>query len=106
MNSTLKGSPVVGFGSTRDVQGSFASIAGASTPDCPRCGVPPLGTQGHIWQLIFSQGFVGLGLFLTFFGMALARCWRCRTTVETLCTFTLSFFLLLLLSTTPSACRS
>jgi len=58
--------------------------------------VPPLGTQGHLWQVIFSQGFIGLGLFLTFFLMALARCWRCRTTVETLCTFTLAFFLLLL----------
>ncbi len=97
VNSTIKGSPVVGFGSTRDVQGSFASIAGGSTPDCKACGVPPLGTQGHIWQLIFAQGFVGMALFLTFFGMALARCWRCRTTTETLATFTLSFFLLLLL---------
>jgi hypothetical protein len=96
VSSTLRGSPVVGFGSTRDVQGSFSSIAGASTPDCPKCGVPPLGTQGHIWQVIFAQGFVGLGLFLTFFVMALAQCWRCRTTVETLCTFSVAFFLLLL----------
>ena len=96
VSSTLRGSPAVGFGSTRDVQGSFSSIAGASTPDCPKCGVPPLGTQGHLWQVIFSQGFIGLGLFLSFFVMALARCWRCRTTVETLCTFTLAFFLLLL----------
>ena len=49
-----------------------------------------------MWQVIFAQGFVGLGLFLTFFVMALTRCWRCRTTVETLCTFTVAFFLLLL----------
>ncbi len=96
VSSTIKGSPFVGFGSTRDVQGSFSSIAGADTPDCPACGVPPLGTQGHVWQLIFAQGFVGVGLFLTFFVMALARCWRCRTTVETLCTFTVAFFFLLL----------
>ncbi len=96
VSTTLRGSPAVGFGSTRDVQGSFSSIAGASTPDCPKCGVPPLGTQGHLWQVIFSQGFIGLGLFLSFFVMALARCWRCRTTVETLCTFTVAFFLLLL----------
>ncbi len=96
-NSTLEGSPIVGFGSTRDVQGSFASIAGASTPGCGPCGVPPLGTQGHIWQLIFSQGFVGAGLFIAFFAGALARCWRCRTTAETLCTFSLGAFGLLFL---------
>ncbi len=97
LNSTLEGSPVVGFGSTRDVQGSFASIAGASTPDCGPCGVPPLGTQGHVWQLIFSQGIVGTVLFLSFFALALLRCWRCRTTAETLCTFVLAFFALLFL---------
>ena len=96
VQSTLEGSPVVGFGSTRDVQGSFASIAGAATPDCGACGVPPLGTQGHLWQVIFSQGVVGTVLFLTFFAFALSRCWRCRTPVETLCTFSLVFFLLLL----------
>jgi capsular polysaccharide biosynthesis protein len=95
-NSTVEGSPVVGFGSTRDVQGSFASIAGASTPDCGPCGVPPLGTQGHIWQLIFSQGIVGAVLFLSFFALVLSRCWRCRTTTETLSTFVLAFFGLLL----------
>ena len=94
--STLEGSPIVGFGSTRDLQGSFASIAGAATPDCEACGVPPLGTQGHIWQLIFAQGIVGALLFLSFFVLALARCFRCRTATETLCTFTLAFFGLLL----------
>jgi hypothetical protein len=96
VSSTIQGSPAIGFGSTRDVQGSFSSIAGAATPDCEACGVPPLGTQGHLWQLIFAQGFVGVALFLAFLVMALARSWRCRTTVETLCTFTLGFFVLLL----------
>lgn len=96
VSSTLEGSPVVGFGSTRDVQGSFASIAGASTPDCEACGVPPLGTQGHLWQVVFAQGLGGTLLFLAFFVMALSRSWRCRTTAETLCTFALGFFGLLL----------
>ena len=36
-------------------------------PDCSACGVPPLGTQGHIWGVIFSQGLVGALLFLSFF---------------------------------------
>ena len=92
VGSTVEGSPVVGFGSTRDVQGSFASIAGAATPDCSACGVPPLGTQGHIWGVIFSQGLVGAALFLSFFVVAAARCWRCRTTTETLCAFVLAFY--------------
>lgn len=97
ITSTIEGSPVVGFGSTRDVQGSFASIAGAATPDCSACGVPPLGTQGHLWGVIFSQGLVGAALFLGFFGVAAARCWRCRTTTETLCAFVLAFLALQLL---------
>ena len=94
VSSTVEGSPVVGFGSTRDVQGSFASIAGAATPDCSACGVPPLGTQGHIWGVIFSEGLVGAFLFLSFFVVAAMRCWRCRTTTETLCAFVLAFFFL------------
>lgn len=97
VTSTLEGSPVVGFGSTRDVQGSFASISGAATPDCSACGVPPLGTQGHLWGVIFSAGVGGALLFLAFFVVALSRCWRCRTTAETLCTFVLAFFGLQLL---------
>ena len=90
--SATEGSPIVGFGSTRDVQGSFSSIAGADTPDCGACGLPPLGTQGHLWLVIFSQGLVGALLFLSFFLIAFQRSWRCRTTTETLCTFILVFF--------------
>lgn len=97
LSAAAEGSPVVGFGSTRDVQGSFASIAGASTPDCGACGVPPLGTQGHVWQVIFAQGFGGFVLFVSFFVLALSRTWRCRTTAETLGTFVLGFFLVLML---------
>jgi hypothetical protein len=97
LSSTLEGSPVVGFGSTRDVQGSFASISGAATADCEACGVPPLGTQGHLWGAIFTQGYAGALLFVAFFALALSRCWRCRTTAETLCTFVLAFFGLQLL---------
>ena len=92
VSSALEGSPVVGFGSTRDVQGSFASISGAATPNCSACGVPPLGTQGHLWGVIFSEGFGGALLFVAFFLVALSRCWRCRTTAETVCTFVLVFF--------------
>jgi capsular polysaccharide biosynthesis protein len=92
VSATATGSPVLGFGSTRDVQGSFASIAGGSRPDCPACSVPPLGTQGQLWLVLFSQGFVGLVAFLAFFGGQLARHWRSRTPIETVGVCLLLFF--------------
>lgn len=92
VTSAAEGSPIVGFGSTRDVQGSFASIAGGGTPDCPACEVPPLGTQGHLWLVIFSQGLVGAVLFVVFFAGALWRSIRCRTTAEVIASAVLIFF--------------
>lgn len=91
--SVTQGSPVTGFGSTRDVQGNFDSITGGATPTCPACGVPPLGTQGQLWLVLFSQGWPGLAFFLIFVVLALARSVRCRSTNETICTFVLAFFL-------------
>ncbi|MBV6727043.1 hypothetical protein [Nocardioides daeguensis] len=94
VDSMSRGSPVVGFGSTRDVEGSFASIAGGATPTCPACGVPPLGTQGQLWLVLFSQGWIGTLFFLAFFVLALRRTWRCRTVNQTVATFVLGIFLL------------
>lgn len=65
-SSVLHGSPLMGFGSTRDVQGNFSSIAAAASAHCPGCSPPPLGTQGHLWLVLFSQGFIGLALYLLF----------------------------------------
>lgn len=76
MYAVAVGSPVLGFGSTRDVQGSFASIAGGATPDCPACEVPPYGTQGQLWLVVFSQGLVGLALFVFFFARRFFVHWR------------------------------
>lgn len=92
VRSALSGSPVAGFGSTRRVQGNFESIAGGSTPGCHDCGVPPLGTQGHLWLVIFSQGVGGLVAFVMFFGTQLARYWRSRTAVQAIGTVVLLFF--------------
>lgn len=90
--ASASGSPIVGFGSTRDVQGSFASIAGGGTPACPACEVPPLGTQGHLWLVVFSQGLVGAAFFLLFFASSLLGSIRCRTPAETVATALLIFF--------------
>ncbi len=89
---------MLGFGSTRDVQGSFASIAGGGTAECPGCEVPPLGTQGQLWGVIFSHGFVGAAAFLAFFGSQLARHWRSRSSIEAIGVCVLLFFFLQLLT--------
>ncbi len=92
VKNATDGSPVIGFGGTRKVQGSFDSIAGGSTPDCHACGVPPLGTQGHIWLVIFSQGLVGAGIYLMFYITQFAKYWRSRTTLQAAGTIVLIFF--------------
>jgi len=92
VKSTVEGSPVAGFGSTRRVQGSFDSIAGGSTPDCRACGVPPMGTQGQIWLVIFSQGLGGLAFFLAFFFSQFAHYWRSRTVLQSIGTVILLFY--------------
>jgi hypothetical protein len=91
VSSVSSGSPVVGFGSTREVAGNFASIAGGGTADCDACGVPPLGTQGQLWVVLFQQGYVGAFCFLAFFAVALSRSWRCRTPNEIIATFSIGF---------------
>ncbi len=94
VDSMTEGSPIVGYGGTRNVEGTFTSIAGGSTPDCPACGVPPLGTQGQLWLVLFSQGWGGALFFLGFYVLSLRRSWRCRTVNQTVATFVLAIFLL------------
>ena len=66
LSATADGSPVAGYGTTRTLEGSFGSIAGANTPSCPNCVPAPLGTQGFLWRLLITTGFVGAGLYLWF----------------------------------------
>lgn len=70
---TAEGSPVVGFGTTRKMQGSFSSLAGGETEECHQCAAPPLGTQGFMWRLILTTGFGGTVLCLTFFALQFLR---------------------------------
>jgi hypothetical protein len=73
-DSMLQGSPVIGFGNTRDLQGSFSSIAGGDTASCGGgCGVPPMGTQGYFWTVVFTTGLVGGVLFFAFLFYRMSR---------------------------------
>jgi hypothetical protein len=94
VKSTVTGSPLIGFGNTRDVEGSFGSIAGGATLGCPACAVPPFGTQGHLWLVIFAQGLVGTVLFLAFFLVRFARHIRSREPVTMIGLAVLLFFLI------------
>ncbi|MEQ6902476.1 hypothetical protein [Nocardioides sp. YIM 152588] len=69
ISTTASGSPIAGYGTTRTMQGSFNSLAGGETADCHQCAAPPLGTQGYLWRLILTTGFVGTALFLSFLGL-------------------------------------
>lgn len=60
-------SPLIGFGTTRNAEGSAQSIAIGETPDCPQCGVTPLGQNGQIWMVLIGQGVIGVILFYGMF---------------------------------------
>jgi len=79
VKSAWTGSPLLGFGSTRDVEGDLDSVAGGERPGCKACAPPPLGTQGHLWLLIFAHGLVGTVAFLAFFTLRFVRHWRDRS---------------------------
>jgi hypothetical protein len=68
-------SPIIGWGGTRKAVGSAQSIAIGPSPECPACGAVSIGSTGEIWTLMFSQGLVGLGLYLGFF---VGFWWRLR----------------------------
>lgn len=70
---TAQGSPFVGYGTTRTMQGSFSSLAGGETSSCHQCAPPPLGTQGFMWRLVLTTGFVGTALCLSFFALQFLR---------------------------------
>lgn len=73
VQSVVSKSPVVGLGTTRNIEGSFYSIAGGNTATCSLCTPPALGTQGHFWLIIFSTGIGGT---LLYFGFVLLQFFR------------------------------
>lgn len=68
-------SPVIGYGTTRNAQGSRQSIAVGRSSDCQQCGNFAIGSNGQVWQLLISHGFVGTALYAAFL---LSGVWRYR----------------------------
>ncbi len=66
-------SPVIGFGGTRNQRGSPNSIAVGHTAACRRCGNSSIGSNGQLWLLLISDGFVGTALYLAFFAAGAMR---------------------------------
>jgi hypothetical protein len=85
-------SPIIGFGNTRNAVGSAQSVAVGRTEACQECGNPTLGSNGQVWMVLISQGFVGLALYMLFFIYGILRYWRDMTPIG------LSGVLILLLS--------
>jgi hypothetical protein len=63
----VRSSPVLGFGSTRAALGSSNSIAVGRGSSCPRCGNAPLGSNGQLWAVLISHGYLGTALYIGFF---------------------------------------
>ncbi len=64
---TAKESPLLGYGSTRAVRGSTASIAVGKTNSCPKCGNAEIGSTGQYFLLLVAQGFLGTGIYVAYF---------------------------------------
>jgi O-antigen ligase len=61
--SAVAASPWFGYGAPRPTESTIV----------------PLGTQGQVWMVLFSHGFVGLALFLGFFLLLIGKTIRNRT---------------------------
>lgn len=71
----VAGSPIIGYGSTRNTTGGRNSIAVGSSADCPRCGNFTIGGNGQIWQVLYAHGAIGL---VTYYGFFFYGLWRFR----------------------------
>jgi hypothetical protein len=67
-------SPIIGYGTTRYTEGSAQSITAGRSFECPKCGMV-VGGNGQLWLMLVSHGFVGAGLYISFF---LTSIWRYR----------------------------
>ncbi|WP_307845116.1 hypothetical protein [Planomonospora sp. ID67723] len=74
-------SPIIGYGNTRNAMGNHKTITTGKSDWCETCGHPPLGSDGQLWHLMITQGFVGAGLYIAFFTGAARRHWRDRSPI-------------------------
>ncbi|MET0426343.1 MAG: hypothetical protein ABW046_20910 [Actinoplanes sp.] len=75
------GSPVVGYGGTRNTVGGRNSITVGESAGCERCGNFTVGGNGQLWQLLFAHGAVGTVGYLGFFAYGLWRFRRDRSAI-------------------------
>jgi len=75
------GSPVVGYGGTRNTSGGRNSITVGESAGCERCGNFTVGGNGQLWQLLYAHGAAGTLAYLTFFGYGLWRFRRDRSPI-------------------------
>jgi hypothetical protein len=68
-------SPIIGYGDTRQQQGSAKSIAIGPTSKCKNCGQQEVGSTGQLWLLLVCNGLVGTALYVGFFAYG---AWRFR----------------------------
>ncbi|MEV2274247.1 ligase [Nocardiopsis sp. NPDC049922] len=72
-------SPVLGWGTTREMAGSSESIAIGPTADCPGCGQHVIGNAGQLWITLIANGWVGTAFLLAFLAWT---AWRHRATAS------------------------
>jgi hypothetical protein len=65
--AAVKESPILGYGTTRQTQGSGSSIAVGKSANCSKCGNRNIGSTGQLWLLLIAQGAVGTALYFGFF---------------------------------------
>ena len=75
------GSPVIGYGGTRNTVGGRNSIAVGESAGCERCGNFTVGGNGQLWQLLYAHGAVGTAGYLGFFAYGLWRFRRDRSAI-------------------------
>ncbi|WP_127500227.1 hypothetical protein [Actinoplanes solisilvae] len=77
----FRGSPVVGYGGTRNTLGGRNSITVGESAGCERCGNFTVGGNGQLWQLLFAHGAAGTVGYLGFFAYGLWRFRRDRSAI-------------------------
>jgi hypothetical protein len=75
------GSPVVGYGGTRNTLGGRQSITVGESAGCERCGNFTVGGNGQLWQLLYAHGAAGTVGYLGFFAYGLWRFRRDRSPI-------------------------